>query len=71
MMYNYYDCWNPVFVSLYFTIVVIMGSFFLLNLLLAAIYSNFTKVRKRIEEEKDKETPAQQLMRKSTASLNS
>ena len=71
MMYNYYDCRNPVFVSLYFTIVVIMGSFFLLNLLLAAIYSNFMKVRKRIEDEKDKETPAQQLMRKSTASLNS
>lgn len=53
MMYNYYDCWNPWFVSLYFTIVVIMGAFFLLNLLLAAIYMNFGKVKASILAEKE------------------
>jgi hypothetical protein len=45
MMYNYYDSWNPVFVSFYFSCVVLVGSFFVLNLLLAAIYSSFSKVK--------------------------
>jgi hypothetical protein len=54
MMYNYYDSWNPVFVSLYFSCVVLLGSFFVLNLLLAAIYSSFSKV-KASEEEKKRE----------------
>jgi hypothetical protein len=50
MMYNYYDSWNPVFTSLYFSAVVLAGTFFVLNILLAAIHSSFTKVRDAEEE---------------------
>jgi hypothetical protein len=50
MMYGFYDSWNPLFTSLYFSFVVMLGSYFLLNMLLAAIWTNFTKVS---EDEKE------------------
>ena len=46
-MYNYYKAWNPVIISIYFIVVVIFGSFFLLSLLLAAIGSEYSKAQDR------------------------
>ena len=47
LMYNYYKAWNPVIISIYFIVVVIFGSFFLLSLLLAAIGSEHAKAEAR------------------------
>ena len=40
-MYAYYDSTSPVILSLYFGSSVIIISFFILNLMLAAIWSSF------------------------------
>ena len=45
-MYNYYNAWNPVIISIYFTVVVVIGAFFLLNLLLAVLWVYFEQVHK-------------------------
>lgn len=37
LMYNYYDATSPLYVSVFLTLIVLLGSFFLLNLMLAAI----------------------------------
>jgi hypothetical protein len=42
-MYNHYNAASPILLSIYFTLVVLMGSFFVLNLMLAAIWSTFNK----------------------------
>ena len=44
-MYNFYDSRNPISTSIYFTAIIVVGSFFLLNLLLATIWLTFTKIR--------------------------
>jgi hypothetical protein len=51
-MYNYYNTSNPFFLSIYFTLVVLLGSFFVLNLMLAAIWSTFNKEHEKEEERK-------------------
>jgi hypothetical protein len=43
LMYNHYGATSPYFLSLYFSIVVLLGAFFVLNLMLAAIWTTFTK----------------------------
>jgi hypothetical protein len=53
-MYNYYNAMNPYFVSLYMSLTVMLGSFFLLNLMLAAIWTSFTKVTEEDENENPK-----------------
>jgi hypothetical protein len=55
MMYNYYNSWNPAIVSIYFTTCVIVGSFFLLNLLLAVLWMNFNITKLEGKEEDDVE----------------
>jgi hypothetical protein len=42
-MYNHYNATSPLFLSFYFSIVVLLGAFFVLNLMLAAIWTTFTK----------------------------
>ena len=44
-MYNLYDSRNPFLSSIYFSLLVMIGAFFLLNMLLAAICTNFKKIR--------------------------
>ena len=44
-MYNFYDSTNPGLASVYFSLLVMIGAFFLLNMLLAAICTNFKKIR--------------------------
>jgi hypothetical protein len=43
LMYNHYNATSPYFLSIYFSLVVIIGAFFVINLMLAAIWSTFTK----------------------------
>jgi hypothetical protein len=54
-MYNFYNAMNPFFVSIYMSLTVMLGSFFLLNLMLAAIWTSFTKV---MEEDEESNLPA-------------
>ena len=49
-MYNYYNAWNPVIISIYFTVVVVIGSFFLLNLLLAVLWVSFERAQGDIKK---------------------
>jgi hypothetical protein len=42
-MYNYMDC-QGFFAAIYFPIIVIIGSFFLLNLFLAVIMESFSEM---------------------------
>ena len=48
-MYAYYGSFNPGLLAVYFSIMVIIISFFILNLMLAAIWSSFRKIK---EEDK-------------------
>jgi hypothetical protein len=53
-MYNYMDS-TGLFSSLYFPLVVLLGSFFLLNLFLAVImetFSEMTEIQKQLENAK-------------------
>ena len=52
-MYNYYNAWNPVIISIYFTVVVVIGSFFLLNLLLAVLWVSFERAQGDIKKGKE------------------
>jgi hypothetical protein len=52
-MYNFFNAQNPYFLSIYFSAVVLVVSFFILNLMLAAIWSTFTA-----ESEKERERAA-------------
>lgn len=45
IMYNLYDLNSPILVSVYFSLIVLVGSFFLFNLLLATIWLNFDRIR--------------------------
>lgn len=38
IMYNLYDYQNPILVSVYFSLIVLIGSFYLMNMLLATIF---------------------------------
>ena len=54
-MYNYMDSMG-VLSSLYFPLIVLLGSFFLLNLFLAVImetFSEMTEIQKQIEKAKN------------------
>jgi putative ribosome biogenesis GTPase RsgA len=53
-MYNYMDS-TGLFSSLYFPLVVLLGSFFMLNLFLAVImetFSEMTEIQKQLENAK-------------------
>ena len=41
-MYEYYGSHSPLLLSLYFSVMVIFVSFFILNLMLGAIWSSFS-----------------------------
>ena len=65
LMYNYYNASNPYFMSLYMTSVVMIGSFFLLNLMLAAIWTSFEKVKeKELENEANRQKKLQSFQQK-------
>jgi hypothetical protein len=51
MMYYYYDSFNPALLSIFFCVLVLISSFFVLNLMLAAIWSKFKEVS---DDEKQK-----------------
>jgi predicted membrane protein len=53
LVYNYSRSINPAIVSIYFVLIVFIGSFILLNLMLAVIYTVFREVT---ENEKRKES---------------
>jgi len=53
-MYILWQSFNPVIVVAYFTMVILFGVFFVLNLFLAVISDNFQKVSEE-NEKKDKE----------------
>ena len=44
IMYNYYNAGNPYFLSVYFSAIVLLIAFFMLDLTIAAIWSTFRKV---------------------------
>ncbi len=44
MMYNLQDAMTPAIPSIYFCFLVVIGSFFLLNLILAVIMDSFEEV---------------------------
>jgi hypothetical protein len=44
MMYYYYDAFSPALLSIFFIIVVLITSFFILNLMLAAIWSTYKHI---------------------------
>lgn len=46
VMYNVQDTYQPAIVGLYFVILILFGSFFLLNLTLAVIWDNFNASQK-------------------------
>ena len=46
MMYDYYGSHSPLLLSLYFSVMVIFISFFILNLMLGAIWSSFKIINK-------------------------
>ena len=48
-MYNYMDTYTEVIVIFFFVVLVIFGSFFALNLVLASIIEAFDKVNSNIE----------------------
>ena len=43
-MYDYYGSHSPLLLSLYFSVMVIFVSFFILNLMLGAIWSSFRTI---------------------------
>ena len=43
-MYNYMDATLPAFTAIFFTLLVVIGSFFLLNLFLAVIMNTFSEI---------------------------
>ena len=45
-MYDYYGSHSPLLLSLYFSVMVIFISFFILNLMLGAIWSSFKIINK-------------------------
>jgi hypothetical protein len=55
LLYNYSDSLNPYFLSLFFCTIILIISFFILNLLLAAIWSTFTRVASVEREKVDRE----------------
>ena len=55
MMYNLMDSSSPIMAALYFIMLVVFGSFFSINLILAVIMDSFDKVEKDTkQEERDK-----------------
>ena len=53
MMYNYYDASSPIISVIFFILLVVFGSFFALNLVLAQIMESFyvTVAKEREKEE--------------------
>ena len=45
MMYAYYDSYSPTLLSIYFSIMVLCISFFILNLMLAVSWSSFKVIK--------------------------
>ena len=43
-MYNYYNAGNPYFLSIYFSAIVLLITFFILDLMMATIWTTFKKV---------------------------
>eukprot|EP00347_Sterkiella_histriomuscorum_P013804 403363301 len=52
LMYNMSDGSNYIFARIYFCFIIVFGSFFLLNLILAVIMANFTRIS-QIDEENE------------------
>lgn len=62
VMYNYMDASGPI-AAVYFPVLVILGSFFLLNLFLAVIMETFSEMNERqLEKDKAKEKFKLELM---------
>jgi uncharacterized membrane protein len=62
VMYNYFDS-SGFIACLYFPVLIIMGSFFLLNLFLAVIMQTFSDMNNKFkEQEKKKEVDKQQRL---------
>ena len=53
-MYNFMDSSDVVISALYFILLVLFGSFFLINLILAVIMQSFTKFQEKLQEDEDK-----------------
>ena len=58
-MFNYMDSGTPWMASIYYYIIILIGSYFILNLILAVILSSFLK----IQEDEDQEI-SDDLLRK-------
>lgn len=43
-MYNHSDGYSPLFTSIYFSIIIVVGHFYIMQLLLAVIMSNLSKL---------------------------
>ncbi|CDW81684.1 voltage-gated ion channel superfamily [Stylonychia lemnae] len=52
LMYNLQDGSNSIFARIYCSTIIVLGSYFLLNLILAVIMSNFTRIY-QIDQEKE------------------
>ena len=50
MMYNYMDSSSPIVSVIFFTVLVVFGAFFALNLVLAQIMESFYEQRKEVEK---------------------
>ncbi len=72
-MYAYMDSANDWFSAFFFSILVVIGSFFLLNLFLAVIMSTFTEVDEELKEKerlkKQREEEVKQELERNQAIL--